>query len=65
MIDVSYASNQAVLSRANSDMKAGHYSVALENLLHLVNKDKNDYQAWFMLGVAYTHEKYYHCLLYI
>jgi len=58
--EVSYASSQTVLNKANLDMKAGRYSVALESLRQLVSKDKNDYQAWFLLGVAYTHGQYYH-----
>jgi len=56
---VSHASNQVVLNKANLDMKAGHYAVALESLQQLVNRDNNDYQAWFLLGVARTHEQHY------
>lgn len=59
-MEVSYASSQEALSKANLDMKAGRYSVALEGLRQLVNKDKNDYQAWFLLGVAYTHDRRYY-----
>ncbi len=60
VVGVSYASNQTVLSKASLDMKAGHYSVALKGLRQLVRGDKNNDQAWFLLGVAYTHERYYH-----
>ncbi len=60
VVEVSHASNQVALNKANLDMKTGHYSVALESLRQLVNRDKNDYQAWFLLGVAHTHEQHYH-----
>ena len=45
------------LEQAKQAMQAGRYAQALEALESLVKKEKNNYEAWFLFGVAQVHEQ--------
>ncbi len=46
--------------QAKSNIESGHIDLALEQLKRAVQRDTNDYQAWFLLGVAYTRGQQFH-----
>ncbi len=43
-----------------SDIQAGRTETALETLRMIVRKQPDDYQAWFLIGVASTRQQHYH-----
>jgi Flp pilus assembly protein TadD len=45
------------LEQAKQDMQAGRYAQALDTLSELVKKEDNNYEAWFLFGVAQVHEQ--------
>lgn len=54
------AATTDVLEQAKQDMHAGHYATAVEDLRKLVDKEQDNYEAWFLFGVAHVHEQQYH-----
>ncbi len=48
------------LEKAKQAMQAGNYASALETLRDLVSKEENNYEAWFLFGVAQVHEQQDH-----
>ncbi len=45
------------LEQAKQAMQAGRYAQALETLESLVKKEQDNYEAWFLFGVAQVHEQ--------
>jgi tetratricopeptide (TPR) repeat protein len=45
------------LEQAKQAMQAGRYAQALDTLSELVKKEDNNYEAWFLFGVAQVHEQ--------
>ena len=50
----------APLDQAKQDMSAGRYAKALSTLRSLVAEEENNYEAWFLFGVAQVHEQQPH-----
>jgi len=48
------------LDAAKTDMEAGRYTKALSALQELVNNQPDNYEAWFLFGVAQVHEQQDH-----
>jgi len=48
------------MEKAKTDMEAGRYTKALSTLQELVNKEQDNYEAWFLFGVAQVHEQQDH-----
>ena len=48
------------LEKAKQAMQAGNYASALETLRDLVSEEENNYEAWFLFGVAQVHEQQDH-----
>ena len=48
------------LELAKQDMQAGHYAKALETLRSVVAAEEDNYEAWFLFGVAQVHEQQDH-----
>jgi len=48
------------VSQAKADLKQGRYTEAIEQLRTLVKNDANNYEAWFLFGVAHVHEQQFH-----
>jgi len=48
------------MEQAKIDMEAGRYTKALSALQELVNKEQDNYEAWFLFGVAQVHEQQDH-----
>jgi tetratricopeptide (TPR) repeat protein len=46
--------------QAKANIESGHIDLALEQLKGAVKREANDYQAWFLLGVAYTRGQQFH-----
>ena len=46
--------------KAKANIESGHIDLALEQLKRAVKREANDYQAWFLLGVAYTRGQQFH-----
>jgi len=44
------------LSQAKEDMHLNRYQAVLNNLRELVNQEQDNYEAWFLFGVAHVHE---------
>jgi len=45
------------LEKAKKAMQSGNYASALETLRVLVGEEENNYEAWFLFGVAQVHEQ--------
>jgi tetratricopeptide (TPR) repeat protein len=45
------------LEQAKQAMQAGRYAQALDTLSELVKKEDDNYEAWFLFGVAQVHEQ--------
>jgi len=48
------------VTQAKADLKQGRYTTAIEQLRTLVKTDANNYEAWFLLGVAHVHQQQFH-----
>ncbi|MDQ7005417.1 MAG: tetratricopeptide repeat protein [Ghiorsea sp.] len=48
------------LEQAKKKMQSGNYADALNMLRHVVAEEENNYEAWFLLGVAQVHEQQEH-----
>ncbi len=48
------------LDQAKQNMSAGYYAKALSTLRSLVAEEENNYEAWFLFGVAQVHEQQPH-----
>ena len=46
--------------QAKANIENGRIDLALEQLKRAVKREANDYQAWFLLGVAYTRGQQFH-----
>jgi len=46
--------------QAKSNIESGHIDLALEQLKRAVKREADNYQAWFLLGVAYTRGQQFH-----
>ena len=55
-----WADNENGLEQAKQAMQAGHYAQALKTLESLVKQEPNNYEAWFLFGVAQVHEQQDH-----
>jgi len=57
---LSYAGNETgPLSQVKQDMQAGRYALVIETLGQVIKERNDDYQAWFLFGVAHAHEQQY------
>ncbi|MDT8375434.1 MAG: tetratricopeptide repeat protein [Mariprofundaceae bacterium] len=54
------ATADEVYHQARSDIGSGRIDLALEQLKQAVKQESDDYQAWFLLGVAYTRGQQFH-----
>jgi len=52
----SLAISADALSQAKEDMHLNRYQAVLNNLRELVNQEQDNYEAWFLFGVAHVHE---------
>jgi len=59
-ISPSFAADNSPMEKAKTDMEAGRYTKALSTLQELVNKEQDNYEAWFLFGVAQVHEQQDH-----
>ncbi|MDX8384408.1 MAG: tetratricopeptide repeat protein [Ghiorsea sp.] len=50
---------QELVPQAKEDMKHGRYTLAIEKLSQAITNQSNDYEAWFLFGVAHSHELQY------
>jgi len=57
---VSQAADSDALTQVKEDMAAGKYTAALAKLDPLVKTEQDNYEAWFMYGVAHVHEQQFH-----
>lgn len=48
------------VTQAKADLKQGRYTDAIEQLRTLVKNDADNYEAWFLFGVAHVHEQQFH-----
>jgi len=48
------------VTQAKADLKQGRYTDAIEQLRTLVKNDGNNYEAWFLFGVAHVHQQQFH-----
>jgi len=48
------------VTQAKTDLKQGHYTDAIEQLRTLVKNDADNYEAWFLFGVAHVHQQQFH-----
>lgn len=55
-----FSATTDVLEQAKQDMHAERYATAVEHLRELVAKEQDNYEAWFLFGVAHVHEQQYH-----
>lgn len=55
-----YAADSLALIEVKADIAAGKYAAALNKLNPLVKAEQNNYEAWFMYGVAHVHEQQFH-----
>jgi tetratricopeptide (TPR) repeat protein len=46
--------------QAKVNIESGHIDLAIEQLKRAVKREANDYEAWFLLGVAYTRGQQFH-----
>lgn len=46
--------------QVKASIESGHIDLAIEQLKRAVKREANDYQAWFLLGVAYTRGQQFH-----
>ena len=48
------------VTQAKADLKQGRYTDAIEQLRTLVKNDADNYEAWFLFGVAHVHQQQFH-----
>ncbi|MDQ6979887.1 MAG: tetratricopeptide repeat protein [Ghiorsea sp.] len=48
------------VTQAKADLKQARYTDAIEQLRTLVKNDANNYEAWFLFGVAHVHQQQFH-----
>lgn len=48
------------VEQAKEDLKLERYTTAIESLRTLVEQEEDNYEAWFLFGVAHVHEQQYH-----
>ncbi|WP_038247202.1 nuclear transport factor 2 family protein [Ghiorsea bivora] len=48
------------VTQAKADLKQGRYTETIEQLRSLVKSDANNYEAWFLFGVAHVHQQQLH-----
>ncbi|MDQ6989831.1 MAG: tetratricopeptide repeat protein [Mariprofundaceae bacterium] len=54
-----WANDQAALDHVKDTMQAGRYATAIEELHRLLENEQDNYQAWFLFGVAQALEQRY------